>query len=659
MFKLKSKFRPTGSQPEAIKKLVAGLKAGRHDQVLLGVTGSGKTFSVANVIAQTQKPTLVIAHNKTLAAQLTQEFRSFFPDASVEYFVSYYDYYQPEAYLPNSDTYIEKEATINDEIDRLRNAATQGIISREAVIVVASVSCIYGLGSPEYYAGNVLEVEIGQRISREDLMRLLLRLQFTRSEADQLRGTFRVRGGAVEVVPADKEIIFQLKFAEDKIVSLCVLHRVNRSVIEKPEKLSIFPAKHYLVPENIRQQALKEIAHDLEVRLKHFRAHGKILEAERLSRKTNYDLEMIKEIGYCNGIENYSRYFEARPAGSPPFTLLDYFQKRFGKDYLLVIDESHVTVPQIGGMYEGDKSRKDALIEYGFRLPSARDNRPLKFDEFTCRAPATIYTSATPAKYEVEKAGGRVVEQVVRPTGLVDPEAVVRPTASQIDDLTVEIEQRIKVGERVLVTTLTKKMAEDLSEFLREREIKVRYLHSDVATLERITILTELRQGKFDVLVGVNLLREGLDLPEVSLVAILDADKEGFLRSETSLVQTIGRAARNVNGKVILYADNITGSMKRALDETARRRKIQLEYNRRYHITPKTIEKEIKSIAPVTPPPDVIDEMVSEKDFPELIRMKEKEMKLAAQELRFEEAAILRDQTIQLKKAAGIFKKVR
>jgi len=661
MFKIKSKFSPTGDQPEAIKKLVNGIKNNYHDQVLLGVTGSGKTFTAANVIAQTNRPTLVIAHNKTLAAQLTQEFRQFFPDAAVEYFVSYYDYYQPEAYLPNTDTYIEKEATVNDEIDRLRNAATQAILSRDDVIVVASVSCIYGLGSPEFYEQSMIRLEIGREMAREELMRHLIRLQFIRNDTELLRGNFRARGNNIEVMPADREVVYQIKFTEDKIESLSVLDKVNRNILETPSDLMIFPAKHYLVPLDIREAAIKEIKADLEDRLKYFRKHGKILEAERLSRRTRYDLEMIQEVGYCNGIENYSRYFDRRAPGSAPYTLIDYFEKRFGKKYLMMIDESHVTVPQIGGMFEGDKSRKDSLIEFGFRQPAARDNRPLKFDEFEKKMPSTIYTSATPGKYELEKSKNTIVEQIVRPTGLVDPEVEILPTKGQIDNLLSEIEKRTQNRERTLVTTLTKKMAEDLTQYLTEKKIRVRYLHSDVETLDRITTLIELREGRFDVLVGVNLLREGLDLPEVSLVAILDADKEGFLRSDTSLIQTIGRAARNINGKVILYADHITGSMKRALDETKRRRDIQIAYNKKHNITPKTIEKEIKSIIEGIKPAelDLVEQDLSKIDIKDFIRQKETDMKKAAEELRFEEAAIIRDQVVLLRKRAKFTQRVR
>jgi len=660
-FKLKAKFRPSGDQPKAINQLVDGVKSDLKNQVLLGVTGSGKTFTVANVIEKTQKPALVIAHNKTLAAQLTQEFREFFPDAAVEYFVSYYDYYQPEAYLPTTDTYIEKEATINDEIDRLRNSATQAILSRRDVIVVASVSCIYGLGSPEYYGANLFALDVGQAISRFDILRKLISLRFVREELELKRGSFRLRADNIEIMPSDKEVIYQIKLLDNKVIEINVLHKINRNLIERLSHLDIFPVGHYLIPEDIKTQAIKEIKEDLEERLKYFQKAGKILEAERLSRRTNYDLEMIEQVGYCNGIENYSRYFERRAAGSPPYTLLDYFKRSFGQNYLLIIDESHVTIPQIGGMYEGDKSRKDALIEYGFRLPSARDNRPLKFDEFEKRMPQTIFISATPAKYEIQKSKGRIVEQIVRPTGLVDPEVLVRKTSGQIEDLVSEIRRRVKNKERTLITTLTKKMAEDLTNFLSGQQIKVRYLHSDIETLQRIEILSSLRKGDFDVLVGVNLLREGLDLPEVSLIAILDADKEGFLRSETSLIQTIGRTARNVNGKVILYADSITGSMKRAISETERRRKIQLEYNKKHKISPRTIEKEIKSITVGMKVSriDPVEQDLSKVNIRSLIKSKEAEMKQAAEDLRFEEAAILRDQIIELKKAAGFFNKVR
>jgi excinuclease ABC subunit B len=659
-FKIQSKYKPAGDQPKAIESLVSNINSGVKDQVLLGVTGSGKTFTIANLIEKTNKPTLVIAHNKTLAAQLTQEFREFFPENEVEYFVSYYDYYQPEAYLSNTDTYIEKEATVNDEIDRLRNAATQAILTRNDVIVVASVSCIYGLGSPDFYSSITLNLKVGDQTSREELMRKLISLRYAREDIEPKRGTFRARGSLLELIPANKEIIYQIEIS-DKIERIKVIHKINRNELEEVDELLIFPFGHYVWPEDLRNKALIQIEQDLESQLKVFRKAGKILEAERLSRRTRYDMEMIKEIGYCNGIENYSRYFDERLPGQPPYTLIDYFEKSYGKDYLMVIDESHVTVPQIGGMYMGDLSRKDSLVDYGFRLPAAKDNRPLKFNEFEAKMPQTIYVSATPSKYELEKSKKTIVEQIVRPTGLIDPDVEIRKTKGQIDDLLAMIEGRTKAGERTLVTSLTKRMAEDLATYLEERSVKVRYLHSDIDTLERIQILTDLRRGEFDVLIGVNLLREGLDLPEVSLVAILDADKEGFLRSEMSLIQTIGRAARNVNGKVILYADRITGSMKRAIDETTRRRKIQLKYNEENGITPKTIEKEIRSIYEniKTPEFDLVEEDLSKVDLKALIKRKETDMKQASAELRFEEAAIIRDQLIELKKAAGFFSKAR
>ena len=660
-FILKTDLKPSGSQPEAILQLVENINRKIKYQTLLGVTGSGKTFTAANLIEKTQKPTLVIAHNKTLAAQLTQEFRQFFPDNAVEYFVSYYDYYQPEAYLPNSDTYIEKESTINEEIDRLRNSATQSILSRRDVIVVASVSCIYGLGSPELYMQSKLDLKIGDSANGYELMKRLLSLNFTRDEVELKRGTFRLRGDLIEIMPSNKEVIYRLNLTDDKVNSIEVLHNINRSILENLEEITIFPLGHYVVPEAIKEKALSKIEKDLEIQLKIFQKDGKIIEAERLSRRTRYDIEMIREVGYCNGIENYSRYFDGREAGEAPYTLIDYFKERFGDDFLMVIDESHVTVPQIRGMFEGDKSRKNALIEYGFRLPAARDNRPLRFDEFEKKMPQTIFVSATPADFEKEKSKNVIVEQVVRPTGLIDPEVVIRPSENQIEDLLKEIESRVVERERTLVTTLTKKMAEDLTAYLKEKNISVRYLHSDVETLERIEILQQLRQGKFDVLIGVNLLREGLDLPEVSLVVILDADKEGFLRSETSLVQTIGRAARNVNGKVILYADRITGSMSRAISETDRRRKIQLQYNKDNNITPTTIIKQINSIVEEMDRVelDEIEQDLSKSDLKALIKEKERSMKEAAEAMRFEEAAVLRDQAIELKRAAGFFNKVR
>lgn len=660
-FKLESKFKPSGSQPEAIAKLIDNLERSVKDQILLGVTGSGKTFTVANVISKLNKPALVIAHNKTLAAQLTQEFRDFFPNNAVEYFVSYYDYYQPEAYLPNTDTYIEKEATVNDEIDRLRNSATQSILTRQDCIVVASVSCIYGLGSPEFYQANIIELNKHQKVDTAELAKKLLRLQFTRIRGPLVRGSFNIIAGNFEIMPTDQEVIYQIILSADRVVEeINVIHPINRDTLEKLSQIHIFPAKHYLVPDDVKEKALEQISEDLEKQLQYFRKNNKIIEAERLNRRTKYDLEMIREVGYCNGIENYSRYFDNRLPGSAPFTLVDYFKQRWGNDFLLIIDESHVTIPQIGAMYEGDKSRKNSLVEYGFRLPAAKDNRPLKFEEFEKIMPRTIYVSATPSKYEKEKSGANIVEQIVRPTGLIDPEVEIKPTKGQIDDLFEQIGERIKSGERTLVTTLTKKMAEDLTDFLKEKSIKVNYLHSEVETIDRIRILEGLRRGEFDVLIGVNLLREGLDLPEVSLVAILDADKEGFLRSQTSLIQTVGRAARNINGKVIFYADQMTGSIERAIEETNRRREIQLKYNKDNGITPQSIQKEISSIAKdLEMPVDSVEKALSEVDLKTLIKTKEKQMKEAAVALRFEEAAILRDQLLSLKKGSKFFNRIR
>jgi excinuclease ABC subunit B len=683
-FKLKSKFKPAGDQPKAIEALVFGLKKNYGHQTLLGVTGSGKTFTVANVIAKVNKPTLVIAHNKTLAAQLCNEFREFFPDNAVEYFVSYYDYYQPEAYLPRTDTYIEKEAMINDEIDRLRHAATQALLTRRDVIIVASVSCIYGLGAPETYQKIVLHLAKDQTITRADLLNQLITMQFNRTNSDLKRGEFRLRGETLEIMPVNQEIIYRVESAGQKINKIFAIDPMTRKIKDEPADVWIFPAKHFVTLGPERERAFKTIKTELKDRLDYFNKNGKLLEAERLERRTNYDLEMIKEVGYCHGIENYSRHLSGRAAGEPPETLLDYFDRgnqrspafRQGRkthskewtpqssDWLMVIDESHVTVPQISGMYEGDASRKRALIEFGFRLPSAADNRPLKFTEFESRMPQTIYTSATPADYELTRSG-QVVEQIIRPTGLIDPEIIVRPITpkdsgekSQVDDLMERIADRVKRNERVLVTTLTKKMAEDLTDYLAEKKFKVKYIHSEVQTLDRIKILTEFRRGKFDILVGVNLLREGLDLPEVTLVAILDADKEGFLRSETSLIQTIGRAARNVRGQVILYADQMTGSMERAIKETLRRRKTQIAYNKKHGITPRTIEKKIKDIIgeeiTKSKVKNILDlDVAAEKgkNVEEIIKEKEKQMKAAAQALEFELAALLRDEIKVLKKS--------
>jgi len=643
-FELISNNKPSGDQPKAIKELVSGLKKGYRDQTLLGVTGSGKTFTVANVIAEVQKPTLVIAHNKTLAAQLTNEFRELFPHNSVNYFVSYYDYYQPEAYMPNSDTYIEKEAMINDEIDKLRHAATAALLTRKDVIVVASVSCIYGLGSPKIYRENIFHLKPGDRLNREEFIRKLVELQFNRTSSDLKRATFRVRGDNWEIMAPDREVIYNFEIKNDTISKIYEVEPAKGFRPGKtPELKEIFiaPAKHFITPPDDRERAVKAIKDELKQRLKKFEKEKKFLEAERLERRTKADMAMMSEVGYCHGIENYSRHLSGRTAGEPPATLLDYFPE----DFLTIIDESHVTVPQLGGMFEGDASRKRTLIEYGFRLPSAADNRPLTFKEFEARIGQTIFTSATPGIYENKKSE-QIVEQIIRPTGLVDPKITIRPVRGQIDDLIVRIRERVERKERVLVTTLTKRMAEDLSAYLEELKIKVNYLHSDVKTLDRIKILTSLRKGLYDVLVGVNLLREGLDLPEVSLVAILDADKEGFLRSETSLIQTIGRAARNEKGEVLMYADNITGSIKRAVGETERRRKIQLEYNKKHHITPKTIIREIRDILPVEEILNLETKPLpkSKSVIEELIKQKEKEMKEAAKMLDFELAAILRDE---------------
>ncbi len=672
-FKLISQNKPAGDQPKAIKELVSGLKKGYKHQTLLGVTGSGKTFTVANVIAQIQKPTLVIAHNKTLAAQLCNEFRELFPQNAVHYFVSYYDYYQPEAYLPTTDTYIGKEALINDEIDKLRHAATTALLTRKDVIVVASVSCIYGLGAPEVYEANILNFKVGDVLNRKELMRQLVKMQFKRTTADLKRGTFRLRGDHWEIMPPYEEVIYNFIIDKDRIIKIFLINPVKGFELGRTpsvEEVFISPARHFI--SHGQEDALKAIKEELKEQLKYFEKKSLYLEAERLERRVKNDLAMIKEIGYCHGIENYSRHLSGRKEGQPPATLLDYFPRESAFDpresalsespgFLTIIDESHVTVPQLNGMYAGDASRKKTLVEYGFRLPSAIDNRPLKFNEFQERVGQVIYTSATPSPYELEKSSpstssgskGQVVKQIVRPTGLVDPKVVIRPAKGQVDDLIPRVEERVAVKERVLITTLTKRMAEDLSEYLNEKKFKVAYLHSDVKTLDRIKILTNLRKGNFDVLVGVNLLREGLDLPEVSLVAILDADKEGFLRSETSLIQTIGRAARNVKGEVLLYADQITGSIKRAVRETETRRKIQLAYNKKHGITPTTIVRAITDIMPVE---EILN--LEAKPIPKsktalklFIRDKEREMKAAAQNLDFELAAILRDEIKTLSKA--------
>lgn len=667
-FKLVSKHKPSGDQPQAIAGLVSGLRENLHDQVLLGVTGSGKTFTVANVIAQTKLPTLVISHNKTLAAQLTNEFRELFPKNAVEYFVSYYDYYQPEAYLPSSDTYIEKESMINDEIDRLRHAATQAVLTRQDVIVCSSVSCIYGLGTPESYMAAALKMTVGQVITRSDLLNNLVATQYVRTTSDVARGQFRLRGETFEIMPVNQNLIYRVEMQGQIIRSILVIDPITRKVKEEAAEAWIFPAKHFVTRPAELEAAIKRIRQELADRLKQFEKEGKLLEAERLERRTKFDLEMIKEIGFCHGIENYSRQLAGRPAGEPPETLISYFQRAYGNQWLLVIDESHVTVPQIGGMYEGDRARKQNLIEYGFRLPSAVDNRPFKFAEFEKVMPQTIYVSATPSVYE-HKHAQATVEQIIRPTGLIDPEIIMapvtsgtgaKPRLSQVEDLVSRIPAVIKRKERVMVTTLTKKMAEDLTEYLiNEKKIKAVYLHSDVDTLDRIKILTDFRKGTFDVLVGVNLLREGLDLPEVSLVAILDADKEGFLRSETSLIQTMGRAARNVRGQVVLYADHMTGSLTNAIRETERRRVIQLAYNKKHGITPKTIKKKIQDITEglmrnkeldAAQKALALENAVAARPADELIREKELQMREAANNLQFELAAILRDEIRVLRK---------
>ncbi|MDP1845563.1 MAG: excinuclease ABC subunit UvrB [Candidatus Moranbacteria bacterium] len=659
-FKISSKFKPDGDQPKAIEQLTAGLKRGNKFQTLLGVTGSGKTFTMANVIENVQKPTLVIAPNKTLAAQLAQEFRTFFPKSAVEYFVSYYDYYQPEAYIASSDTYIEKESQINDEIDRLRHAATVAVMSRKDVVIVASVSCIYGLGSPEFYEDISLSLKIGEAIDREKLIRDLTEMHFLRSE-HLSRGKFRSHGETIEIMSPSREIVTRIELKNDKIAKISEYDFLTGEALGNLEKVLIYPAKHFVVPEPVMEEALKEIEKELNERVAYFKKHNKLLEAERIWRRTKQDLEMMREIGYCNGIENYSRYLTGRAPGEAPYTLVDYFDKNF----LIVIDESHVTVPQLNGMYNGDHARKKTLIDNGFRLPSAYDNRPLKFSEFENKINQVIFTSATPADYEISHSlepkapigalGSKkqIVEQIIRPTGLIDPELVIKPAKGQIKDVISEIKKVVDKKERVLVTTLTKKMAEDLSDFLKESQIKAEYLHSGVDTMERVRILENLRRGKFDVLVGVNLLREGLDLPEVTLVTILDADKEGFLRSETSLIQTIGRAARNISGRVILYADHITGSMRRAIDETNRRRATQTKYNKLHHITPKTIQKKIESIVDHELKPEVPREFVkleSLEDIAGYIKQKEMEMKTAARNMEFEKAAVIRDEIIQLRK---------
>lgn len=659
-FELISDYQPTGDQPEAIAQLTQGLKKGEHAQILLGATGTGKTFTISNVIAKANKPTLILSHNKTLAGQLYGEMKKFFPNNAVEYFVSYYDYYQPEAYVPSSDTYIEKDASINDEIDKLRHAATSALLERNDVIVVASVSSIFGLGDPREYRDHVLSLHVGQEIERNQLLRDLVEIQFDRNDIDFQRGRFRVHGDVVEIFPASRdERALRVEFFGDEIDRIREVDALTGEIIGDREQVSIFPATHFLTSDDIMDTALPQIEAEMKEQVAKFTQEGKPLEAERIQQRTTYDIEMMREMGYTNGIENYSRYMDGRKPGEPPFTLLDFFPK----DFLLVVDESHQTMPQVRGMYNGDRARKQQLIDYGFRLPSALDNRPLKLSEFEERVNQVIYMSATPGPYEQEQTD-HVVQQIIRPTGLLDPKVEVRPVMGQIDDLVGEINQRIEKNKRVLITTLTKKMSEDLTDYLKDLGLKVKYLHSDIKTLERTQIIRELRLGKFDVLVGINLLREGLDIPEVSLVAILDADKEGFLRNERSLIQTIGRAARNANGQVIMYADTITASMQAAIDETKRRREIQEAYNQAHHIVPKTIIKPIQeAITAVKPAEDAgeieHDTEFTVKDFKALAKDEQQnllaelteQMRSAAKRLDFEQAATLRDTIMELNAA--------
>ena len=652
-FKLKAPYEPTGDQPQAIAELVKGFKEGNQCQTLLGVTGSGKTFTMVNVIQQLQKPTLVIAHNKTLAAQLYGEFKEMFPENAVEYFVSYYDYYQPEAYVPSSDTYIAKDSSVNEEIDKLRLSATAALIERRDVIVIASVSCIYGLGEPENFEQMMVSLRPGMEKDRDEVLRQLIDIQYDRNDMDFKRGTFRVRGDTVEIVPADRgDTAIRVEFFGDEIDRISEIDMLTGEVKNTLNHIAIFPASHYVVPKERMEKAIRNIEIELEEQVKYFKSEGKLLEAQRIAERTNFDIEMMRETGFCSGIENYSRHLAGLAPGQPPNTLMDYFPD----DFIIMIDESHKTVPQIGGMYHGDQSRKRTLVEYGFRLPSALDNRPLSFDEFESKIDQVMFVSATPGKYEEEHELLRA-EQVIRPTGLLDPEVEVRPVEGQIDDLIGEVNKEIANKHKILITTLTKRMAEDLTDYMRELGIRVRYLHSDIDTLERTEIVRDMRLDVFDVLVGINLLREGLDIPEITLVAILDADKEGFLRSETSLIQTIGRAARNAEGHVIMYADTITDSMRAALDETQRRREVQMAYNEEHGITPKTIQKAVRDLIAVSKKVAVSEvqmekdpESMSEKELEKLIKELEKQMKKAAADLNFEAAAELRDKLIELKK---------
>ncbi|MFA4133322.1 MULTISPECIES: excinuclease ABC subunit UvrB [unclassified Brevibacillus] len=652
-FELVSEFQPSGDQPTAIAELVAGLQAGKRHQTLLGATGTGKTYTAAQVIAQVNRPTLVMAHNKTLAAQLCAEFKEFFPNNAVEYFVSYYDYYQPEAYIPQSDTFIEKDSSINDEIDKLRHSATSALFERRDVIIVASVSCIYGLGSPEEYRELLLSLRVGMETGRDEILHRLVDIQYTRNDINFTRGTFRVRGDVVEIFPAsESEQAIRVEFFGDEIERITSIDVLTGEILGQRDHIAIFPKSHYVTREEKMKLAVQSIEAELEERLKEFRDAGKLLEAQRLEQRTRYDIEMMMEMGFCSGIENYSRHLTGLPAGHAPYTLLDYFPE----DFIVMMDESHMTLPQVRGMYNGDRARKDVLVEHGFRLPSARDNRPLKFEEFEAKLKQAIYISATPGLYELEHCP-EMVQQVIRPTGLIDPTVTVRPIKGQIDDLIGEIQATIAKNERVLVTTLTKKMSEDLTDYLKEIGIKVRYLHSDIKTIERMQILRSLRLGEFDVLVGINLLREGLDLPEVSLVAILDADKEGFLRNERSLIQTIGRAARNAEGRVIMYADKMTDSMASAIRETERRRSIQMAYNEEHGITPQTVKKSVREVIEATKVAEEKADYLPHADFKKMpkkdrvavIERMEEEMKEAARNLMFERAAELRDLILELK----------